>query len=124
MIEIKLQYMMWQRRVRSILELSRLARVSRQTIDALYNRADKVKGIKFETLERLWRALDCRIEDLIQYMPDSHPGTQLQIEEVRGGDPDYTAFRDLADDPAAPLEECDELFERLDQIRRQRDDQG
>ena len=124
MIEIKLQYMMWQRRVRSILELSRLARVSRQTIDALYNRADKVKGIKFETLERLWRALQCRIEDLIQYMPDSHPGTQLQIEEVREGDPNYTAFRDLADDPAASLEECDELFEGLDQIRRQRDDQG
>ena len=86
MIEIKLQYMMWQRRVRSILELSRLARVSRQTIDALYNRADKVKGIKFETLERLWRALDCRIEDLIQYMPDSPPERSSRVaraSEVR-----------------------------------------
>jgi putative transcriptional regulator len=122
-IKIKLQGMMWERRVRSISELARRAGVSRQTVDALYNRPDKVKGIQFETLESLCRALDCRIEDLTQDVPESAMGTQLQIGEVREGDSDYAAFRDLADEPAALLEECDELFERLDQIRRQRDSQ-
>ncbi len=123
MIKIKLQDMMWQRRVPSISELSRRAGISRQTVDALYNRSEKVKGIQFDTLEGLCRALGCGVEDLIQYVPEGDSEMQLQIEQVREGDPDYTAFRDLADEPPAPLEECEELFDRLDQIRRQREGQ-
>ena len=123
MIKVKLQDAMWQRRIRSISELARCAGVSRQTVDALYNRPERVKGIQFETLERLCRALDCRVEDIIQYMPDGASDTAPQIEVVRESDPDYTVFLKLADEPAAPLEACDELFERLDQIRRQRDRQ-
>lgn len=121
MIEIKLHDMMWQRRIRSVSELSRRAGVSRQTVDALYNRPKKIKGIQFETLERLCRALDCGVEDLIHYVPDAVSDMQPKIEAVHEGDPDYRVFEDMADEPVVALEACDELFERLDQIRRQRE---
>ena len=121
MIQIKLQDMMWQRRIRSVSELSRKAGISRQTVDALYNRPDKIKGVQFETLDRLCRALECAVEDLIQFVSDEEKETRLQIEVVREGDPDYAVFEGLADESAVPLEDCDELFERLDQIRRHRD---
>jgi putative transcriptional regulator len=124
MIRIKLQDMMWQRRIRSISELSRNAGVSRQTVDALYNRPDQVKGIQLETLNRLCQALSCDVEDLIQYVSDDRDVEQLQIEVVREDDPDYTIFKESVEEPATALEDCDELFERLDQIRRQRDRQG
>ena len=123
MIEIKLRDLMWQRQIRSVSELARSAGVSRQTLDALYNRSEKVKGIQFQTLESLCRALSCRIGDLIQYVPDTASKPDLQIDVVREGDPDYAVFLNLADEPAVPLEECDELFERLQHLRRQRDRQ-
>ena len=121
MIRIRIQDMMWQRRIRSVSELSRNAGVSRQTVDALYNRPDQVKGIQLETLNRLCEALSCKVEDLIQYVSDNDSVEELQIEMVRENDPDYAVFEAHAEEPSADLEDCDELFERLDQIRRQRD---
>ena len=123
MIRIKLQDMMWQRRIRSVSELSRNAGVSRQTVDTLYNRPDQVKGIQLETLNRLCQALSCKVEDLIQYVSDSDNVEELQIEVVRECDPDYAIFEESAEESATALEDCDELFERLDQIRRQRERQ-
>lgn len=41
MNKIKLRDMMWQRRIRSLAELSRNAGISRQTVDALYNRPEQ-----------------------------------------------------------------------------------
>ena len=73
MIRIKLEDMMWRRRIRSISRLARLAGLSRQTVDALYNRPHRVKGFRLETLEGLCRALDCRIEDLIEYVSEPGP---------------------------------------------------
>jgi len=124
MIRLKLQDMMWQRRIRSVSELSRSAGISRQTVDALFNRPEQIKGIQFETLERLCRALKCRIEDIIQYVPDDVSDTELNIEVVAEGDADYAVFANLDDESATPLEGCDELFERLDLMRRQHDRQG
>ena len=73
MIRIKLEDMMWRRRIRSISRIARLAGLSRQTVDALYNRPQRVKGFRLETLDGLCRALDCRIEDLIEYVPEPGP---------------------------------------------------
>ena len=73
MIRIKLEDMMWRRRIRSISHIARLAGLSRQTVDALYNRPHGVKGFRLETLNGLCRALDCRIEDLIEYVPEPGP---------------------------------------------------
>lgn len=72
-ILIKLEDMMWRRRIRSVSRLARLAGLSRQTVDALYNRPNRVKGFRLETLDGLCRALDCRIEDLIEYVPETDP---------------------------------------------------
>ena len=77
---------MWRRRIRSISRLARLAGLSRQTVDALYNRPHRVKGIRFETLEGLCRALDCRIEDLIEYVPE--PGPTLAAGNGETGEDD------------------------------------
>jgi putative transcriptional regulator len=121
MIKVKLQDMMWQKRIKSVSELSRSAGVSRQTVDALYNRADQVKGIQFETLDRLCRAMGCRIDELIEYVSDEVLERRPQIDVVREEDSDYAIFETRVDEPAMRLEDCDDLFERLDHIRRQRD---
>lgn len=88
MILIKLEDMMWRRRIRSVSRLARLAGLSRQTVDALYNRPDRVKGFRLETLEGLCRALDCRIEDLVEYVPETDPELPNRIERAGEGDPD------------------------------------
>ena len=113
MIRIKLQDMMWRRQIRSIAELSRNAGVSRQTVEALYNRPDEVRGIQIETLDRLCRALSCNVEDLIQYVSNDEPVESFQIEMVQKDDPDYAIFERYAEEPATALEDCDE-FEKLD----------
>lgn len=124
MIRIKLQDMMWRRQIRSIADLSRNAGVSKQTVDALYNRPDEVRGIQIETLDRLCRALSCNVEDLIQYVSNDDPAEPFQIEMVKKDDPDYAIFEKYSEEPATALEDCDELFEKLDLIRRgQRDRQ-
>lgn len=88
MILIKLEDMMWRRRIRSVSRLARLAGLSRQTVDALYNRPHRVKGFRLETLEGLCLALDCRIEDLIEYVPETGPQPKSEIAEAGEGDPD------------------------------------
>ena len=124
MIRIKLQDMMWRRQIQSIAELSRNAGVSKQTVDELYNRPDQVSGIQIETLDRLCRALSCNVEDLIQYVSNDDPAEPFQIEMVKKDDPDYAIFERYAEEPATALEDCDELFKKLDLIRRgQRDRQ-
>ena len=88
MILIKLKDMMWRRRIRSISRLARLAGLSRQTVDALYNRPDRVKGFRLETLEGLCRALDCRIGDLIEYVPQNDPELSHRTEGTGEGNTD------------------------------------
>lgn len=121
MIKVKLQDMMWQKRVKSVSELARQAGVSRQTVDALYNRANQVKGIQFETLDRLCRAMACQVDELIEYVSDDVVEEAPQIDVVRENDADYTIFENRAKESTLDLEDCEELFERLDHIRRQRD---
>lgn len=121
MIKIKLQDMMWQKRIKSVSELSRNAGVSRQTVDALYNRPDQVKGIQFETLDRLCRAMGCQVDELIEYVSDDVLNQSPRIDVVKEEDADYALFKKRADESAMRLEDCDDLFDRLDHIRRQRD---
>lgn len=102
MILIKLEDMMWRRRIRSISRLARRAGLSRQTVDALYNRPDRVKGFRLETLEGLCRALDCRIGDLIEYVPETDPELPHRTEGTVAGDPDSDRVRAVV---AAPTRE-------------------
>ena len=45
------------------------------------------------------------------------PDAELDIEVVAEDDADYAVFADRADEPITPLEDCGELFERLDMIQ-------
>ena len=36
-------------------------------------KSGKVKGIRFQTLEAIWEALDCKPGDILDYEPDSPP---------------------------------------------------
>ena len=46
-----------------------------------------------ETLEGLCLALDCRIEDLIEYVPETDPELPHRTEGTVAGDPDSDRVR-------------------------------
>ncbi|MDR3364734.1 MAG: helix-turn-helix transcriptional regulator [Clostridiales Family XIII bacterium] len=58
-------------RIDDITDLMRISGVSRNSINKLY-RGDKVATVKIETLMRLCDALDCKLSDLVEYIPDTN----------------------------------------------------
>lgn len=52
-------------------ELARMAGVSRGVIFELYH--DNAKVLKLDTLNKICWALECRIEDIFEYIPDDNP---------------------------------------------------
>jgi len=51
-----------------IAELSRRAQISRKALYDIYH--ERKKGIEYETLAKLCKALDCSVGDLLEYVPD------------------------------------------------------
>lgn len=43
-------------------------------------KSGKVKGIRFETLARLCRVLDCDVSDLLRYVPDTEGAVQASVD--------------------------------------------
>ena len=64
MIVINLDVMMAKRKM-SLNELSERVGITLANLSILKN--NKAKAIRFSTLEALCRALDCRVEDIIEY---------------------------------------------------------
>jgi putative transcriptional regulator len=62
-VDIKLLEMMGKNRIRTIQELHELTGISRTTISDLLN--ENKRSIRLETIERLCKALDCEIGELI-----------------------------------------------------------
>lgn len=62
MIKVNLAVKMAERKIK-INELSKKSGISRPTLTSLYY--ERSKGIEFDTLERLCRALDIPIEEII-----------------------------------------------------------
>lgn len=49
-------------------KLAELASVSTNTINALYN--DKVTMVSYNVLNKICKALDCQVSDILTYVPD------------------------------------------------------
>ena len=67
MIIINLDVMMAKRKM-SLNELSEKVGITIANLSILKN--NKAKAIKFSTLDAICTALDCKVEDIIEYSPD------------------------------------------------------
>ena len=67
MIVINLDVMMAKRKM-SLNELSEKVGITLANLSVLKN--NKAKAIRFSTLEAICRALDCRVEDIIEFVED------------------------------------------------------
>ena len=67
MIVINLDVMMAKRKM-SLGELSEKVGIALANLSILKN--NKAKAIRFSTLDALCRALDCKVEDIIEYKND------------------------------------------------------
>ncbi|MBA3042539.1 MAG: helix-turn-helix transcriptional regulator [Alphaproteobacteria bacterium] len=67
-IVVNLDVMLAKRKMRSK-ELSEIVGITEQNISLL--KSGKVKGVRFDTLERICEALDCQPGDILEYQPDA-----------------------------------------------------
>lgn len=67
MIKNKLSEIMGRRRL-NMAEVARLAGLTHVTVFRIYH--DKTKTIELETLNKLCNALNCRIQDIFEHIPD------------------------------------------------------
>ena len=66
-IVVNLDVMMAKRKISSG-ELARRVGITQANLSILKN--NKAKAIRFSTLDAICKALDCRVEDIIEYLPD------------------------------------------------------
>lgn len=69
MIKSKLPYIMLDKQVKSVAELSRKINISRETLTKLYNQ-NKVDTVSLGMINKLCDFFQCSLSDLIEYIPD------------------------------------------------------
>lgn len=67
MIKNNLRILMAIKKMR-IVELARISNVDYRTISNLYN--EKSKGIEFETLDKICKALQCSASEIFEHIPE------------------------------------------------------
>ena len=67
-IVVNLDVMLAKRKMRSK-ELAEAIGITEQNVSLL--KSGKVRGVRFETLEKICAALDCQPGDLLEFVPDS-----------------------------------------------------
>lgn len=67
MIKNHLSKLMGEKRY-SIVEVSRLTGMSPSTISNIYN--EKIKRMDYDTVDKLCKLFNCKIQDLIEYIPE------------------------------------------------------
>ena len=65
-IRVHLSKLLGERKLRAS-EVARKTGINKNTLSTLYN--ENVSGIKFDTLEKLCKFLNCSIRELIEYVP-------------------------------------------------------
>jgi putative transcriptional regulator len=68
-IVVNLDVMLAKRNMRSR-ELAPLAGITDVNLSLL--KSGKVKGVRFDTLDRICASLDCQPGDILEYLPDAH----------------------------------------------------
>jgi putative transcriptional regulator len=68
MIVVNLDVMLARRKLRSK-ELAEIVDLTEANLSLL--KSGKVKGVRFETLDKICKALDCQPGDLLEYRPDA-----------------------------------------------------
>lgn len=71
MIKVHLSRIMGEQRLK-ISEVAKMTGLHRNGITKLYN--EETDGIKFDTLDKLCAALNCKVGDIIEYVPDTGEG--------------------------------------------------
>lgn len=66
-IIVTLDVMLARRKMRSK-QLAELVGITEQNVSLL--KSGKVKGVRFETLEKICDALDCQPGDILEYVPE------------------------------------------------------
>ena len=69
MIVINLDVMMAKRKM-SLSDLSEKVGITIANLSILKN--NKAKAIRFSTLDAICKALDCRVEDILEFKPDEN----------------------------------------------------
>ncbi|MDA7947418.1 MAG: helix-turn-helix transcriptional regulator [Hyphomicrobiaceae bacterium] len=75
-IIVNLDVMLARRKMRSR-ELSERIGITEQNVSLL--KSGKVKGVRFETLEKICEVLDCQPGDILEFRPE--PDTQQAIKK-------------------------------------------
>ncbi|MEC1768271.1 helix-turn-helix domain-containing protein [Schinkia azotoformans] len=68
MIKVNLSRIMGEQRLK-IVDVATMTGLHRNGITRLYN--EETDGIKFDTLDKLCKALNCKTEDIIEFIPDT-----------------------------------------------------
>lgn len=68
MINTKLHIQMGHKKIKSIRQLADETKLTRLSLTKLYK--GEAKGIEFNTLNTLCNFFECRIEDIIEHVPD------------------------------------------------------
>ena len=69
MYQSKFRFLMAARKINSIKELTDLAGLSRPPLDKLY-KEQKLETLTLDTLAKVCDAFNCKLSDLIEYIPD------------------------------------------------------
>ncbi|MBU3890616.1 MULTISPECIES: helix-turn-helix domain-containing protein [Methylosinus] len=76
-IIVNLDVMLAKRKMRSR-DLAQHIGVAETNVSLL--KSGKVKGVRFETLDKICRALDCQPGDILEYRPDRPETTSDRLE--------------------------------------------
>ncbi|MEN9895583.1 MAG: hypothetical protein RIR97_1435 [Pseudomonadota bacterium] len=79
-IIVNLDIMLARRKMRSR-ELAAIVGITEANLSIL--KSGKVRGVRFETLEKICAALNCQPGDLLEYQPEESDGTETVSVEKR-----------------------------------------